>query len=173
MSYTRIPLAYVGHLASISQGRAEMPADKVNIIGLAQSGDTVRQSAWSAEADNGSHWMEVETGLVKLFNDGPVDTMMVLFPAGDGVAAGYLVEGGQPTIFVHWHFADGGPFNLHELTGNGIGNLVDAAGLNTLKGLVDRMAGAPKQLPGIGTPFRGPNVRFEGVPGAGQKPANQ
>lgn len=158
MSYTSIPLAYVGHLASISQGRSEMPGDKVNIIGLAQSGETVRQSAWSADNENSAHWMEVETGLVKLFNDGPVDTMAVLFPAGDGLAAGYLVEGGKPTVFLHWHFADGGPFNLHELTGDGIGNLVNAAGLETLKGLVDRMVGAPKQLPGI--PFRSPTVRF-------------
>lgn len=171
MSYTSIPLAYVGHLASISQGRAEMPADKVNIIGLAQSGSTVRQSAWSAESDNSAHWMEVETGLVKLFNDGPVDTMAVLFPAGEGVAAGYLVEGGKPTVFLHWHYADG-PFNVHELTGDGIGNLVDAAGLNTLKGLVDRMAGAPKELPGIGLPLRTPNVRFDGMPSGDRKPAN-
>lgn len=171
MSYNRIPLAYVAHLASISEGRAQMPADKVNIIGLAQSGDTVRQSAWSADNDNSAHWMEVETGLVKLFNDGPVDTMAVFFPAGDGVAAGYLVEGGEPTMFLHWHYADG-PFNVHALTGNGIGNLVDAAGLNTLKGLLDKMAGAPKQLPGIGLPLRTPNVRFDGMQGADKRPAN-
>lgn len=160
MSYTSIPLAYVGHLASISRNRAEMPADRINIIGLAQSGSTVRQSAWSAEAGNDAHWMEVETGLVKLFNEGPVDTMAVLFPAGEGLAAGYLVEGGKPTVFLHWHFADGGPFNLHELTGDGIGNLVGAAGLATLKGLVDRMSGAPKTLPGVSVPFGSPTVRF-------------
>ncbi|MFZ3481712.1 hypothetical protein [Sphingomonas sp. 3-13AW] len=171
MSYTRIPLAYVSYLASFSEARAGMPEDKVNIIGLAQSGDTIRQSAWSAQADNSAHWMEVETGLVKLFNDGPVDTMAVFFPAGKGVAAGYLVEGGQPTVFLHWHYADG-PFSLHSLTGDGIGNLSQAAGLETLKGLVDKMVGAPKQLPGITAPFQETSIRFEGIPANGVKAAN-
>jgi hypothetical protein len=141
-----------------------MPADKVNIIGIAQSGETVRHSAWAAERDNNAHWMEVETGLVGLYNGGPVDTMAVFFPAGDGVAAGYLVEGGQPTMFLHWHYASG-PFNIHLCNEEEIKQLSSAAGLNTLKSLLDRHAGAP--LPGLGTPLGG--VRFS-LPGG--KPGN-
>lgn len=168
MAYPRIPLAYVPFLSGLSDQRAALREGPTHVTVIAHHDKGVRSLRF--EIENDSQWNEMVAGAVGLFNQGPVDTMLVLFPTGDkGIDAGYLVEGGKETMFLEWTYAPGRPFALMLIEGeDSIGQLARAEGLQTLKTLLDRISGIPAggTLPGLGGSLTGPSVRF-GTSGKG------
>jgi hypothetical protein len=177
VAYPRVPLAYVPFLAAISSERAGLPAGPNHVTVVAHHDKSVSATRYAVENDG--HWNEMIAGAVGLFNQGPVDTMLVMFPTSEkGKDAGYLVEGGEPTMFLEWTYSPDEPFALRIIENDeAISVLSKAVALDTLKSLLDRIAGAPAPagLPGLGgAPLAGPRVRFEGMKAADRpRSANQ
>jgi len=166
VAYPRIPLAYVPFLSSLSKPRAALRSGPTHVTAAAHHDKNVRSVRF--EIENQSHWNEMVAGTVALFNEGPVDTMLVLFPTSDeGVDAGYLIEGGKAPMFIEWTYAPDKPFTLMLIENpETIAILSRAEAFDTLKTLLDRIAGAsaPEPLPGLGGAFTGPNVKFGSSP---------
>ena len=171
MSYSRVPLAYVPFMSSISAERNSLPLGPTHVTTLVHHDKGIRPIRFAIIEDG--HWTEMVTKSIDLLNEGPVDTMAVFFPTDSSdVDVGYLLEGGKPPMFLEWHHG-GGPFRI-LLAGPGTEKtLSGAVGFETIKGILDKEASTPKSLlPGL-VPQPRPNIVFGSTPGKpGQTPAN-
>lgn len=153
MTYPTIPLAYVTFLAEISEERSRLSAENAGLATkvtqvtvIAHHDKQVRSRRYAIQDNTPEHWTEMLMGAVGLFNEGEVDTMMVLFPTdSQEVDVGYLLEGGKEPRFYEWTYAP--KFSL-RLTSPAIEKQLaeTAAGFETLKGLLDKQLGSRPAL---------------------------
>jgi len=131
-----LPMALVTFLAGVSKERSELPKGPRNVTTIVHRGEGVRSARFAVEVD--AHWNEVVEQTIRMFNEGPADTIVVIYPADgtDPVDFGIILEGGRKPFCFQWTYSP--VFDIRLAHPDVIAQISKGVGVETFQGLLDR-----------------------------------
>lgn len=141
MSYPSIPLVLATFLAGASEERLSVKerlsaSGTTNVTIVVHNGESLNSRRLEIEQDG--QWGSVTEQAVRLYNEGPVETAAVFYPAdgNEPVDFGLLLRPGEPPLGLMWTY--GPKFGLHKAPDNVVEQISNGAGIEALQGLLDR-----------------------------------